>query len=67
VVYKYEDYRYVHDYGKGTLYKGNHLVFTGNAWTGVLLFLDHTNNAPEVRQMFRNQLYQREKLKFQQD
>ena len=46
MVYKYEDYRYVHDYGKGTLYKGNHLVFTGNAWTGVLLFLDHTNNAP---------------------
>ena len=67
MVYKYEDYRYVHDYGKGMLYRGNHLIFKGNAWTGVLLFLDHTNNAPEVRQMFRNQLNQREKLKFKQD
>ena len=35
--------------------------FKGNAWSGILQFLTETNNAPEVRAMFRSQLEQREK------
>jgi len=61
MVYKYQDYTYVHDYGRGKLYKGDHLLFKGNAWSGILTFLQETNNAPEVQKMFQNQLEQREK------
>ena len=39
MVYKYKDFIYVHDYGKGKLYKGNHLLYKGNAWTGIGEFL----------------------------
>ena len=61
MVYKYKDFIYVHDYGKGKLYKGNHLLYKGNAWTGIGEFLKHTENAPEVHEMFKKQIAQREK------
>jgi len=64
LVYRYNDFVYIHDYGKARLYKANHLLFKGNAWTGVLMFLSHTDNAPEVREMFKAQLGQREKPRF---
>ena len=63
MVYEYKDFVYIHDYGKARLYKANHLLFKGNAWSGILMFLNHTDNAPEVRQMFKAQLEQREKPK----
>ena len=63
MVYKHNDFLYIHDYGKARLYKGNHLLFKGNAWSGILMFLQQTNNAPEVREMFKNQLEQREVIK----
>ena len=44
MVYKYKDFIYVHDYGKGKLYKGNHLLYKGNTWTGIGEFLKHTEN-----------------------
>jgi len=66
LVYKHNNFLYIHDYGKARLYKGNHLLFKGNAWSGILMFLQQTNNAPEVREMFRNQLEQREKPKEKQ-
>ena len=61
MVYEYNDFLYIHDYGKARLYKANQLLFKGNAWSGILMFLQQTNNAPEVREMFKNQLEQREK------
>ena len=54
---------YIHDYGKARLYKGNHLLCKGNAWSGILQFLEATDNAPEVREMFKQQLEQREIIK----
>ena len=35
----------------------------GNSWSGILQFLSATNNAPEVREMFKAQLDQREAIK----
>jgi len=61
MVYKYKDFIYLHDYGKGKLYKNNQLLYLGNAWTGIGEFLRHTDNAPEVQEMFSNQIAQREK------
>ena len=64
MVYEFNDFLYIHDYGKARLYKGNHLLFKGNAWSGILQFLNETDNAPEVRAMFKAQLEQREKIKY---
>ena len=61
MIYLYEDYKYIHDHGKGKLYKGNNLLYVGNAWTGIGQFLKHTDNAPEVQEMLKNQFAQREK------
>ena len=38
----------------------------GNAWTGINIFLNSTNHAQEVRDMFKSQLEQREQIKFKQ-
>ena len=35
----------------------------GNSWSGIQQYLLETNNAPEVREMFRAQLEQREVIK----
>ena len=67
MVYEFKDYVYVHNYGEGKLYRGNHLIFKGNAWSGICQFLNATNNAPEVREMFKAQLEQREKPKYAQN
>ena len=36
----------------------------GNSWSGILQFLTYSNNAPEVREMFKAQLEQREQIKY---
>ena len=33
----------------------------GNTWSGIMQFILHSGNAPEVREMFKAQLEQREK------
>ena len=38
----------------------------GNTWSGILQFLAYSNNAPEVQEMFKAQLEQREQIKFKQ-
>ena len=48
------------------LYKDNKILFMGNSWSGILEFLRATDNAPEVREMFKAQLEQREQIKFKQ-
>ena len=55
MVYKYKDFIYVHDYGKGKLYKGNHLLYKGNAWTGIGEFLKH-KGAPECMRCLKIKL-----------
>ena len=39
----------------------------GNPWSGILQFLSVTDNAPEVQEMFKSQLEQREKIRFKID
>ena len=38
----------------------------GNSWCGILQFIDESDNASEVKEMFKAQLETREQLKFKQ-
>ena len=67
MIHEFKQFTYVHEQGKSKLYKGNHLIFKGNSWSGILMFLQQTDNAPEVRQMFKAQLEQREQVKNKQE
>ena len=63
MIYKHENFTFIHGGCKGSkLYKGHHLIFKGNSWSGILVFLSETNNAPEVREMFKAQLNAREEI-----
>ncbi len=62
--YVYKNFVYNNQNNKGILYKDNKILFMGNTWSGILQFLSHSGNAPEVREMFKAQLEQREQIKF---
>jgi len=38
----------------------------GNSWSGILQFIDESDNASEVKEMFKAQLETREQLKLKQ-
>lgn len=59
LVYENRDY-------KGILYRDDQILFIGNSWSGILQFLAYSGNAPEVREMFKAQLSQRERPKFKE-
>ena len=59
--YVYKNLVYDNRDSKGLLYKDNKLLFMGNTWSGIMQFILHSGNAPEVREMFKAQLEQREK------
>ena len=63
MVYEYENFKYVNQNNKGILYKDGRILFIGNSWSGIMQFLQHTNNAQVVRDMFKAQLEQREVIK----
>lgn len=63
--YVYNNLVYDNRNNKGVLYRDNKILFMGNSWSGILQFLAYSGNAPEVREMFKAQLEQREKPKFQ--
>jgi hypothetical protein len=65
LVYVYENFKYVNQDNKGILYKDGQILFIGNSWSGILQFISISGNAPEVREMFKAQLEQTEKPKFQ--
>ena len=62
--YVYENYVFVNDNNKGVLYKDGKIMFMGNAWSAITIFLNSTNHAPEVCQLFQAQLDQRQQLRF---
>ena len=62
--YVYKNFVYNNQNNKGILYKDNKVLFMGNTWSGILQFLSATDNAPEVKEMFKAQLEQREIIKF---
>ena len=61
--YVYKDYVFVNDNNKGILYKAGKLLFMGNSWSAINIFLSSTEAAPEVIHMFKAQLEQREVVK----
>jgi hypothetical protein len=61
--YTYQDYVFEHGGGKSKLYKNGLLLFHGNSWTGINMFISHTARAEPVLEMFRAQLEQREEIK----
>lgn len=63
-VVKFQNFIFEHNNNKGTLYNNGKIMFMGNSWSGILEFLRHTENAPEVRAMFKAQLEQREQIKY---
>jgi len=62
--YIYNNLVYDNRNNKGVLYRDNKILFMGNSWSGILQFLAYSDNAPEVREMFKAQLEQREQIKF---
>ena len=62
--YQYKNFLFRNLDNKGILYKDNQILFIGNPWSGILQFLSATDNAPEVKQMFKAQLDQREQIRF---
>ena len=61
--YQYDNFLFRNLDNKSILYKDGYIVFKGNSWSGILQFLSATNNAPQVREMFKAQLEQREVIK----
>ena len=61
--YQYDNFLFRNLDNKSILYKDGYVVFKGNSWSGILKFLSATNNAPQVREMFKVQLEQREVIK----
>ena len=51
---------------KAVLCKDGKILFIGNSWSGIQQFLSYSNNALEVREMFKAQLEQREQPKFKE-
>ena len=64
MIYVYNNLVYDNRNNKGVLYRDNKILFMGNSWSGILQFLTYSNNAPEVREMFKAQLEQREQIKY---
>ena len=63
MVYEYENFKYVNQNNKSILYKDGRILFIGNSWSGIMQFLQYTDNAQVVRDMFKAQLEQREVIK----
>jgi len=63
LVYEYENFKYVNQNNKSILYKDGRILFIGNSWSGIMQFLQYTDNAQVVRDMFKAQLEQREVIK----
>lgn len=62
--YVYKNLVYETQNNKGKLYKDGKILFMGNSWSGIVQFLVYSDNAPEVKEMFKAQLEQREQIKF---
>ena len=61
--YHYKNFYFKNLNSRSILYKDGWILFMGNSWSGILQFLEATDNAPEVREMFKQQLEQREIIK----
>ena len=62
--YVYENLKLEQKEGKGTLFVNGRLVFKGDGYVALNMFIDKSGNAPEVRNKFKNQLTMREQVKW---
>ena len=49
---------------KGSLFQNGRLLFRGDGYIAIKMFVDKTNNAPEVIERFKSQLTMREEVKW---
>ena len=63
--YVHEDLELRMEKGEGILSKGNTLLFKGFPYTAIKMMLNASKHDPKVYAMFRQQLEQREKPRFQ--
>ncbi len=49
---------------KGSLFQNGKLLFRGDGYIAIKMFVDKTNNAPEVIERFKSQLTMREEVKW---
>ena len=49
---------------KGSLFQNGKLVFRGDGYIAIKMFIDKTGNAPEVVKRFKSQLSMREEVKW---
>ena len=63
--YVHEDLELRMEKGEGILSSGNTLLFKGFPYTAIKMMLNASKDAPEVYAMFRQQLEQREKPRFE--
>ena len=61
--YHYKNFYFKNLNSRSILYKDGWILFMGNSWSGILQFLEATDNAPEVQAMFKQQLELREQPK----
>lgn len=64
MIYKHKNIVLEKDTSKGKLYINGKLRFMGDGYVAIKMFIDASNNHPEVLKMFQKQLEQREKPKF---
>lgn len=50
---------------RAKLYKNDSLIFLGNGWVAIKLFISESDNHPDVVARFRQQLELREKPRFE--
>ena len=49
---------------KGSLFQNGKLVFRGDGYIAIKMFIGKTGNAPEVKKLFKSQLNMREEVKW---
>jgi len=65
--YKHGKYLLEVSRGKAKLYDNNKVAFIGNDYTGIRLFIEASDNDPEIRKKFSAQLEKRDSLRLRVD
>jgi|TARA_R110001632_G_scaffold232079_1_gene371932 hypothetical protein len=63
MIYQHKNYSLSHTGGTGYLYRGNQLVFRGDGYKAILMFIKFSNNDKNVLNAFKKQLDQREECR----
>lgn len=64
MIYIHKDSKLELEYGKGSLYHKGRLLFRGDGYIAIKMFIDKSENHPEVIEKFRPQLNSREEVRW---